>query len=64
MPICEANFRAQPCFTKQQWKLQNKEKWSFSFVTNVKWLLNQQHTKIQLSQNYYWENFIITDLKY
>ena len=33
-----------------------KEKWSYSFVINVKKLLNQQFTKIQLSQKHYWEN--------
>ena len=31
-----ATFKAQPSFTKQQWKLQIKEKWSFPFLTNVK----------------------------
>ena len=38
-----------------------KEKWSFSFEINVKELLNQQHTKIHLSQKQYCENFNITD---
>ena len=41
-----------------------KEKWSFSFVINVKQLLNGQETTIQLSQKHYWENYKITDHKY
>ena len=33
-------------------------------VINAKYLLNQQYTKIQLSQKHYWENFKITYHKY
>ena len=29
-------YKQLALFTKQQWKLQIKEKWSFSFVINVK----------------------------
>ena len=64
MTFCWVTFRVQPFSTKQQSKLQIKEKWSFSFETNVKQLLNWQCTKFQLSQNHYWENFKITDHKY
>ena len=37
-------------------KLQIKEKLSFSFVMNVKQLLNRQYTKIQLSQKHVCKN--------
>ena len=36
MENCYAIFRAQPSFNKHQYKLQIKEKVSFSFVINVK----------------------------
>ena len=42
MANCEATFKAQPFFTKQQQKQQIKEKWGFPFVINVKQLLNGQ----------------------
>ena len=48
MANCLATFKAQPSLTKQQYKLQIKEKSSFSFLINVKELLNRQYTKIQL----------------
>ena len=57
-------LRAQPSFTKQQYKLQIKEKWNFSFVIKVKQLLNRQYTKIELSQKHYQENFKITNHVY
>ena len=57
-------LRAQPSFTKQQYKLQIKEKWNFSFVIKVKQLLNRQYTKIELSQKQYQENFKITNHVY
>ena len=41
---------------------QIKEKLSFFFVINV--MLNRQYTKLRKSQNYYWENFKITDHEY
>ena len=37
---------------------------SFSYVINVKQLLNRQSTKIQLPQKYYREIFKFTDHKY
>ena len=57
-------LRAQLSFTKQQYKLQIKEKWNFSFVIKVKQLLNRQYTKIELSQKHYQENFKITNHVY
>ena len=62
MANCQATFRAQSFFTKQQWEIQIKEKWSFSFVMNVKWLLNRKYTKTQLSQKHNREDLKITHL--
>ena len=41
-----------------------EQKWSFSFVINVKLIWNRQCTKIQLSQKHYMEKFKITDHKH
>ena len=55
MANCLVNFRGQISFTKHQQNLQIKEKCSFPFAINIKWLLKRQCTKIQLSQKHYWE---------
>ena len=50
-----------PSFTKQQSKLQIKEKWSFSFVINKKIAAKPTiHQNYHQSLNHHWANFKIT----
>ena len=64
MTNCQTTFRVQITFTKQQKRLLIKEKWSFLFFINIKQLLNQEYTKILLSQQQHWKIFKINNYKY
>ena len=48
---------------KKRKNYRSKKSGVFSFVISLKYLLNQQCTKIQPSQKHFWEKFKITDWK-
>ena len=60
--IAQQLSRLNPFSLSHNKKIQIKEKWSFSFVLNVKWLLNKQYTTIQLFQKHPWDFKILKSL--